>query len=136
MKNRLFSGLLCGVAGLLLIAVPVYILPVCKAVTPPYMKCFWTMRVEIGLGCALLFLGLMLAMSRNPAVRVGLSLGGLCLAALAVATPTVMVGVCGMDTMSCRMGTLPALVLTGSVLLAGLLLNVAWLLSMFKVKRY
>ena len=136
MKNRLLSGLLCVAAGLLLIAVPAYLLPVCEAVTPPFMKCFWTMRVEVGLGCALLLLGLMLVLSSNPAVRLGLSLGGVCLAALAVAVPTVLVGVCGMDTMPCRMGTLPALVLTGSALLVGLLLNIAWLLRILKVKRY
>ena len=135
MKNRLCSGLLCIAAGLLLIAVPVYILPVCEAAAPPYMKCFWTMRVEVGLGCALLFLGLMLVLSRNIGVRLGLSLGGVCLAALAVAVPTVLVGVCGMDTMPCRMGTLPALVLTGGLLLAGLLLNAAWLLKILKEKR-
>ncbi len=119
MKRSLFPGLLLLLTGGLIALTPQFLLPVCEgalstaagAFVP--MKCFWTARAELGAGALVAFGGLACCLSGNPAVRLGVAAATAGAALLSIALPAWLVGVCGSESMPCRMGTLPALVLLG-----------------------
>lgn len=120
MSRLPLPGVLFILAGMLLAAVPHVLLPVCSGLvntasggTVP-MKCFWTARAELGVGVLMVFGGVLYCLCRDTGVRLGIAAVTAGAALLAVALPTVLIGVCTTETMPCRMGTLPALVLVGA----------------------
>lgn len=140
--NRVIISLVFVVLGLLVILVPTYLLPVCAPmevispvvnvqapahVTVKYMKCHWTGQAEMGIGAVIMALGLLMLLSRSASVRLGLSLSIICVALLAAAIPTVLIGVCPGEMMPCHMGTLPALLLLSGLLVVIALINVLYL---------
>lgn len=140
--NRVIISLVFVVLGLLVILVPTYLLPVCAPmevispvvnvqapahVTVKYMKCHWTGQAEMGIGAVIMALGLLMLLSRSACVRLGLSLSVICVAMLAAAIPTVLIGVCPGEMMPCHMGTLPALLLLSGLLVVIALINVLYL---------
>ena len=134
MVNRIISGLFCICIGLLLIAIPHCLFPVCSAelqlagkdLTVP-MKCFWTARAELGAGLVIIASGIMLFLFKNPHTRIGISVATTAVAVLAFAVPTWLIGVCLSETMLCRIGTLPALQLSSGILFLFTLLNALYL---------
>jgi hypothetical protein len=128
--HKYIQVLLCLAAGLLYIAVPHVLLPVCEyaALAPAghmpgalmplpehsaatHMVCYWTARAEAGLGGLLIFGALLLLLSSSRERRSGILLtlaGG---ALLGAAIPSLLIGVCRQESMPCRAGTLPALLL-------------------------
>lgn len=140
--NRVIISLVFVVLGLLVILVPTYLLPVCAPmevispvvnvqapahVTVKYMKCHWTGQAEMGIGAVIMALGLLMLLSRSACVRLGLSLSVICVAMLAAAIPTVLIGVCPGEMMPCHMGTLPSLLLLSGLLVVIALINVLYL---------
>jgi len=140
--NRVIISFVFVVLGLLVILVPTYLLPVCAPmevispvvnvqtpahVTVKYMKCHWTGQAEMGIGAVIMALGLLMLLSRSACVRLGLSLSVICVAMLAAAIPTVLIGVCPGEMMPCHMGTLPALLLLSGLLAVIALINVLYL---------
>lgn len=140
--NRVIISLVFVVLGLLVILVPTYLLPVCapmEVISPvvnvqtpahvavKYMKCHWTGQAEMGIGAVIMALGLLMLLSRSACVRLGLSLSVICVAMLAAAIPTVLIGVCPGEMMPCHMGTLPALLLLSGLLVVIALINVLYL---------
>ena len=119
MAQRLFPGGIVIFLGLLLVFVPFHLFPVCAdSIALPSgksipMRCFYTGRVEVGLGIALMLLGISLVIFRNKAIQFGLCLAGLCFALFILAVPTQLVGVCLNPTMACQIGTFPALMVLG-----------------------
>jgi hypothetical protein len=92
--------------------------------------CFWTARAEAGLGGLIVFGAFLLLLSNSLERRSGISLmlaGSTVLGAL---IPTVLIGVCQQETMPCRIGTLPALLLLSGFFFLFFLLN-----SFYLVKR-
>ncbi len=116
MKKGLYPGVVIMAAGLLYIAVPLFLLPVCEH-TPGMMamKCFWTARAELGLGALIIFGGLLSCFS-SAERRIGLSLMVAATALLGAALPLFVIGVCPGPAMPCRAGTLPALLLLSGAL--------------------
>ena len=118
--SRVVTGLVLILAGGLIAVVPQFILPVCESAVATAsggsvpMKCFWTARAELGTGALIVFGGLLLCVCKDAGTRFGAAAVTAAAALLAVAFPTVLIGVCGSETMACRMGTLPALVLLGA----------------------
>lgn len=141
MTNRIFIAILIMILGLLIITVPTYILPVCSptGVTAlsadghshsagiKFMKCHWTGQAEIGVGILIVVLGLFMLLTKLAAVRLGISIALSCIALLAAAIPTILIGVCPSEMMQCHMGTLPALLLLSGVLFIITVINAIFL---------
>ena len=119
MAQRLFPGGLVILLGIMLLFIPFHLFPVCAdSIALPSgksipMRCFYTGKVEIGLGIALLLLGVSLSLFTSRLIRFGLCLAGMCFALLILAVPTLLVGVCLNPTMACQIGTFPALMVLG-----------------------
>lgn len=82
------------------------------------MKCHWTARAELGVGFAVFALGALLFFSRSRETRMTLSILGMVLGAFVILLPTALVGVCMSPEMLCNSLMKPALILTGSLVVA------------------
>lgn len=124
MKNRLISGIVFLIFGLLIALGPQIIFPVCgiSGETAP-MKCHWTARAELGAGLVIAFQGLLLLLFSSRQIRLGLNLAIGFNGVLALLLPTILIGVCGSTRMNCRSLTLPALVIFSTFVIAGSVIN-------------
>lgn len=155
MKNRIILSLFIMFLGLLIILFPLYILPVCphpdaliKTANDIHnqvanaghmhtgagkiMKCFWTAQAELGIGVLIIAVGTLMLLSRTIFVRLGLSMALVCISLLAIAIPTILIGVCSNEIMRCNMGAKPALILLSGVLFLVSSLNVFYLNKIVK----
>lgn len=112
MKRRVLDSLPLIALGLVIALGPQLFFKVCDT-SEKVMKCFWTGRTELGIGVVIAILGLLLLVFRSPSVRLGLVIGVFLVSILSVLVPTVLIGVCGMATMQCRVHTLPSLIVSG-----------------------
>lgn len=87
------------------------------------MKCHWTARAELGLGLPILAVGALMVGSRRKESYRTLGLMGVALAAVVIALPTNLIGVCMSPDMVCVSTMKPTLLLMGA-LLAGVSLAV------------
>jgi hypothetical protein len=174
-KGKIFA-LLYVVVGLLYIAVPHVLLPVCEyagasaahhhaastheegkhgAHTPPteqhgargsvaghqedavghsdavHAVCFWTAKAEAGLGGLVIFASLLLFFTASPERRSGITLVLTGSAVLGALIPFKLIGVCLQESMPCRAGTLPAL-----LLLSGFFFLLALLHSFYLIRQH
>ena len=145
MQNRVVSSLAYIIIGILFILFPMYILPVCpsESVNLPtamqgqvehmhtgvgkIMKCFWTGRAEVGVGCLIIAIGILMLFCQKIFLRMGLSMAIVCISLFALAIPTVLIGVCDNQMMRCNMGAKPALVLLSLLLFIVALVNTFYL---------
>ncbi|MDF7666309.1 DUF4418 family protein [Orbaceae bacterium ESL0727] len=144
MQNRIISALFFMIAGLLVITIPLYILPVCPLPNPMsipsdtamhdsvhavgnIMRCHWTRQAEIGIGSVIVVIGLLMLFSRTLFIRMGLSMALACIALLVAAIPTLLIGVCPGEMMDCHAGTLPGEVLLSAVIFIVAILNTLYL---------
>jgi hypothetical protein len=162
MQNRILSALVTAAAGVLLMLIPQFILPVCELSidkqtamelgnhlsashedisapalgqhAPAHMACFYTAQAEAGLGAALILAGLLLLVLKSDERRLGVSLSLTLVAALAGAVPWFVIGVCASEQMLCRSGTLPALLIVSAAILLYSGLN-AWYLHHHSKRR-
>ncbi len=117
-------GVVAVVIGFLVAIVPHYVFPVCQYVgmlietsAGKYlpMKCYWTATAEIGLGAAIVLVGLLLIVSKQTETRRVLGTILAALGILVALVPTYLIGVCAMPDHPCRLATQPALILLGVV---------------------
>ena len=145
MQNRVVLSLAYIIIGILFILFPMYILPVCpsESVNLPtamqgqvehmhtgvgkIMKCFWTGRAEVGVGCLIIAIGILMLFCQKIFLRMGLSMAIACISLFALAIPTVLIGVCDNQMMRCNMGAKPALVLLSLLLFIVALVNTYYL---------
>ncbi|MDR2604271.1 MAG: DUF4418 family protein [Desulfovibrio sp.] len=73
--------------------------------------CFWTAKAEAGLGGLVIFASLLLFFAGSPEQRSGITLMLAGVAVLGALIPSELIGVCRQESMPCRAGTLPALLL-------------------------
>lgn len=155
MKNRIILSLFFVFLGLMIILFPIYILPVCPhpdalantahginnqvantghmhTGAGKIMKCFWTARAELGIGALIIAIGTLMLLSRTIFVRLGLSMALVCISFLAIAIPTILIGVCSNEMMRCNMGAKPALVLLSGILFVVSILNSLYLNKLVK----
>ncbi len=82
------------------------------------MKCFWTAMAAIGTAIPLFLIGLFQTVSRQKETRRALGALGGVLGIMAIALPTVLIGVCMHPDASCNLVMRPALIFMGVVVLA------------------
>jgi len=128
MKNRLFTGILFLIFGLLIAIGPQTIFPVCEAGNMP-MKCFYTAKAEIGAGGLIAVLGVLSLIFSNKKIRAGISLATTLGGILTVLIPTALIGVCGGKHMTCSTLTLPALSVLGVVTAVSAAINAVYLIK-------
>jgi hypothetical protein len=83
------------------------------------MKCFWTAMAAIATAVPLFGIGLLQVFSRQKETRRALGMLGGVLGVMAIALPTVLIGVCMHPDASCNLVMKPALIFMG-VLTLGL----------------
>jgi hypothetical protein len=82
------------------------------------MKCHWTAVASIGVGIIIGLVGIFSLLSkRNETFRTLSGIGGAS-GALAIAFPTVLIGVCANPMMICNMVEKPTLILSGILAIA------------------
>lgn len=158
MKSRLVSGLLLMILGVIIAIGPMVIFPVCgvkhsdgdkaqgnsmavpnedemvqgtpaQSTAHKVMRCFWTSRAEMGLGALISITSVLLIVLKSKKIRIGLSISTALHGILALLIPTVLIGVCDNHHMHCRIGTLPALVILSSLVIAISIINIIFLLK-------
>lgn len=117
-------GAIAALIGVLVMATPRYILPVCEhygrlmetkmGMMIP-MKCSWTAQGELGVGLVILFAALLLMLSRQAETKRMLNAILVALGIVVILLPTTLIGVCPNPEMPCNL-TAPALELLGGLL--------------------
>ncbi|MFZ5912302.1 MAG: DUF4418 family protein [Chloroflexota bacterium] len=127
MKRVSVSGIVTAVLGLLVVLTPV-IFPVCETLLELVngkqvpMRCHWTARAEMLLGVLVMAVGLMIAFLKSPEARQRLHHQVALLGAAIILTPIFIIPTCASPDMPCNVGTKPALIILGAlVLITGLL---------------
>ena len=111
--------------GLLLAWGPQVLFRPCPT-TEKFMKCFWSCRALIVVGCVLALIGLLQLLAKNTETRKALSVVALALFLGAILIPTVVIGGCAKEDMACRLLTFP---ITHGLAVVGLVLQGAALLD-------
>ncbi len=91
------------------------VLKLANGMTAP-MRCHWTAIAELALSVPLAALGAMLFFSKKNESRRNLSIMGAILGVFVVLMPTTLIGVCKSNMMACRNLMLPALVISGGLI--------------------
>lgn len=133
MKNRIISSIAYVVLGILLILIPTVLFPVCDS-SMMKMACYYTGKAVVGIGIIVLILGVVSVLFKDKKVRLGIS--------IAIITDTVLIylytfkliGLCKNETMDCRVGTEPALLVATTILLLVALFNVIFIIVTNKNK--
>jgi hypothetical protein len=120
MKNWIISGVAAIVFGLLIALGPQFLFKVCGPTeSGGFMKCHWTALAEIGVGGLIAALGIAIAFFASPKTRLGLAIGVVLAAILALLYPHALIGGCGMPSMDCRKIAFPALTVISILTIAG-----------------
>ena len=82
------------------------------------MKCHWTAIAELGMSIPLAAVGGLLFFNKRKESRQSLSILGALLGVFVVLFPTTLIGVCANNMMACRNLMLPALVISGVLVVA------------------
>ena len=115
MKNRIISGLLFTLTGVLVILIPTVLFPVCDSGMMK-MSCYYTKRAEIGVGALIAVIGLVSLLISDKKIRIGLAISEFFNAALVLLFPLKLTGLCKMSDMACRVKTEPALIVISIVI--------------------
>ncbi|MBT0653829.1 DUF4418 family protein [Geomobilimonas luticola] len=111
--------LLLAVTGGLLVAIPRWLFPTCgfahQSMAGAMMRCDTTGSITLFLGVATLVAALALYLLSSGPARSGVLFAAVAAGCVLFPLYLVWPGVCMAATMPCRMGTLPAVLLTGGV---------------------
>ncbi len=100
--------------------------PTGKVTGTTSMKCHWTGVAELGVAIPLGMVGIMMALTRKKETARYLGISGIALAAVAIALPNGMIGVCKSSMMNCVSTMKPALTGIGSVAALGSVVGLVW----------
>jgi hypothetical protein len=93
------------------------VMKLANGMTAP-MKCHWTAIAELATSIPLAALGGMLFFGKRKETRMTLSILGAIMGVFVVLFPTTLIGVCASNMMACRNLMLPALVISGILVVA------------------
>jgi hypothetical protein len=133
MKNRIISGAVTVMLGLLVALGPQFLFKVCAPMGHGFSRCHWSGQGEIGVGALIAALGIALLIFTESNVRLGLTIGVFFSSIIALCIPHALIGGCGMMSMACRRVAFPALTVIGFILLSGAAANAAYLIREKKV---
>ena len=133
MKNRIGFSIGYILLGALLSLIPTVIFPVCES--EKKMSCYYTARAEFGIGIIIIILGVAYILFKSEELRAGISLSIAVNSILVVLLPLKLTGLCKMNDMACRIGTLPALIVIAIIIAAVSLGNFAYILISSKTKK-
>ena len=127
MKKQTIPAMILLVLSLIITIGSQTFLAPCVHEDGSFGPCHWAGQMMLGIGGVLLLLSLFVCLEKDGAVRKGVYLSMLPVAALGVLTPGVLIALCKMSTMRCRMVMQPAMtilcVLVALAALAGLLME-------------
>ena len=82
------------------------------------MRCHWTAIAELGMSIPLAAVAGLVFFGKRKETRMSLSIMGAILGVFVVLFPTTLIGVCANNMMACRNLMLPALVISGALVVA------------------
>jgi hypothetical protein len=91
------------------------------------MRCHWTGQAEIGVGLYIAALGVLLAILKPPAERIGVSICISAAGVLIILFPYLLIGGCSMKTMPCHTKAFPSLLVIGVFTIIAFIINVVYL---------
>lgn len=112
MTRKLFATVPAIVLGALIAIAPQTFAYVCKVENGMKMACHYTAQAALGIGVVIALLGV-IGLFVEPKIRAGLNIAIALNAALVIAVPTMLIGVCKGAMMHCHMVTLPTLIVLG-----------------------
>lgn len=127
MKKQTIPAIILLILSLIIIIGSQSFLAPCVHEDGSFGSCHWAGQMMLGIGGVMLLLSLIVCLVRDGAVRKGVYLSMLPVAALGVLTPGALIALCKMSTMRCRMIMQPAMtilcVFVALAALAGLLME-------------
>lgn len=126
MKNRVLSGSVFFIIGILLAIGPYTIFPICKDAAMP-MRCQTTAKAEVILGILTITIGVLLLIIKHIKLRILLNTLTIPVGILSFLFPNVITGVCSKMHMTCRSLSLPALSIISIALIAFAAINTFYL---------
>jgi len=126
MKNRVISSIVFILLGAFIILTPTVLFRVCDS-TEMKMSCYYTKHAEIGVGAVIAALGLLSLFTKDVKIRIGYSVSQLLNAALVLALPLKLTGICKMKSMDCQVRTLPALIVGTAFIAIAAIVNIIYL---------
>lgn len=125
-RNLIFAGVFV-LLGILLALAPLALFPVCEheglrmrlaSGKEVPMKCFWTARAELGLAILLVANGILLTLfSKTGDGRTAAGMAA-AIGVVVILVPSVLIGTCMNPQMPCNVGTKPALLFLGVLVIA------------------
>jgi hypothetical protein len=130
MKNRIITGTAAIAGGALVALGPWKLFKICdQSHHTEATTCYWTGRAAIGIGIMLIVFGITYCFFRSPKTRLGLSIGIVLTVVLLFLTANILIGVCEMPEMACRLRTLPALNVISALGFIAAVINTVYLLK-------
>ena len=117
MKKTYIFGSTITVLGLLIAFGPHFLFKICGHGETAYPHCFWSAQAETGVGLLIAALGVCAIVFSNLKTQLGLVIGVLLSAFVALAVPNFLIGGCGSMAMACRKIAFPALTAESVLLL-------------------
>ncbi|MCR5607577.1 MAG: DUF4418 family protein [Lachnospiraceae bacterium] len=127
MKNRVIISATQLLLGVLVYLIPTSLFAVCKGEMK--MACYYTKQAEIGLAIIVILLSIASLIFADKKIRAGISISLSSVAIIILLYPLKLIGLCKMDTMPCRIGTLPARIVVSFLLFAVSAANAVYLLK-------
>lgn len=114
MTRKLSTTLPAIIFGVLIAVGPQTFAHVCEVKDDMPMACHYTAQAVLGIGVVMSLLGV-IGLFVKPQMRAGLNIAVALNALLAIAVPTVLIGVCSGAMMHCHMATRPTLIVLGAL---------------------
>lgn len=110
MNKKLFNGIVFIVYALALTVGPKFLYAGCPA-DGMVMNCHKSLEVIFWIGIIVGIIGLAIILIKNREVLLGAHIAGIVASIVVVLIPTLIIGICQMETMPCRLVTFPVIYL-------------------------
>jgi hypothetical protein len=110
MNKKIFNGLAFIIYALALTVGPKFSYPGCPT-DGMVMNCHKSLAVIFWVGVIIGIIGLALILIKNREILLGGHIAGIIASAVVVLIPTVIIGICQMETMPCKVVTFPIIYL-------------------------